>query len=146
MSAGDYNEEKALARYVWDHYPEIVPMDECIPPPELIRDHLPEELRDEFMAHMMECRTIGEEHAAANRKYLEEMGNVRETLMNFPPMRPEFVGLVVPLINELTAKLVRDIYEANREKIVVRRCAGCNRILASPRSHQCLWCGSQWQE
>lgn len=36
------------------------------------------------------------------------------------------------------------ILRTHRDKIALCRCPKCRRIAATPRAHQCLWCGADW--
>jgi hypothetical protein len=75
------------------------------PPPEWIADHLPEELRREFLAHLAECRLIGEKTAELEREMerTTEDGIQRRAvhiMPAFPPMRSELAELVAALIRQ----------------------------------------------
>lgn len=40
---------------------------------------------------------------------------------------------------------VRDrILSEMGDAVIVNRCAACDRIVATPRARQCLWCGHDW--
>ena len=42
---------------------------------------------------------------------------------------------------------VRDrILSEHGDRILINRCAKCNRIVATPRAQQCLWCGYDWHQ
>lgn len=58
----------------------------------------------------------------------------------------------IPGVNELLTDGMRGMGKAmklrmEREKVVglyVNRCSRCERIVATPRARQCLWCGNDW--
>lgn len=40
--------------------------------------------------------------------------------------------------------VVERILRTQRDKIPLCRCPECKRIAATPKAHQCLWCGADW--
>jgi hypothetical protein len=38
------------------------------------------------------------------------------------------------------------VLSARASEVFINRCARCGRIVARPKSQQCLWCGHDWHE
>jgi hypothetical protein len=140
----EYNENGALKQYVWRNYRELVRPHECFPSAELIRDRLPSELRDEFWAHILECRAIGDKASEFVREMEAKEGGVCDVMPSFPEMSSGLSRLVVAIISEFETRTFQKVLDANRGRIVIHRCSRCNRILIGPHSEQCLWCGYDW--
>ena len=45
---------------------------------------------------------------------------------------------------EIRAVIMNRIVREHSTDIHVQRCTSCNRIVQSPKSQQCLWCGYDW--
>jgi hypothetical protein len=43
-------------------------------------------------------------------------------------------------------KARRRILAEHGDQVFVNRCAQCQRVVATPRARQCLWCGHDWHE
>jgi hypothetical protein len=139
-----YNEIEALKQYVWKNYPEICKPHECLPSPEYIRDRLPNQMRDEYWRHVLECQDILERRGESDKKMSEETGGCVITMPILPQMNPSMVQEFISIFNEYKTKAFKYIFDKNSENIFIHRCGRCNRILVSPKSQQCLWCGFDW--
>jgi hypothetical protein len=74
---------------------------ETLPPsPEWIRDHLPEEMRQEFWAHFAKVCVIGEKTADLEEEMKRQTGRAVEIMPSLPPMRLELAKLVASLISQ----------------------------------------------
>ena len=48
---------------------------------------------------------------------------------------------------EAYRRAVRErILSQHSDEVAINRCARCSRIVARPKSKQCLWCGHDWHE
>jgi hypothetical protein len=144
VDVAEYDENRELKTYVWRNYPEIVRPNECFPPSEWIRDHLPGELSKEFLAYLAECDAIREQQQASESTWCDEVGCVVDSEPDIPKMSPELMKCVGAIIKEFEDQLMSKVLAANNTRIVICRCCRCNRVLKSPKSQQCLWCGYDW--
>ena len=120
MTNRPYDENEERKRYVWRHFPDAVRPHQCIPHRDAVAAELPPEHREAFL------------------DYYESIG----TFGSFSPLSPELESLV--------SRIQTDIETANFDAAIgnrdfdIHRCAKCSRILQSPESRQCLWCGYDW--
>lgn len=56
------------------------------------------------------------------------------------PGTPESRKKAVRIKNNIVNRILTE----HREKIIINRCPECDRILETPRSRQCLWCGHKF--
>lgn len=138
-----YDEVSELMGYVWRNYPEIMRPHECAPSAEMICEELPEELREEYWRHAMECRRIVEESRKADRTY-SSRGGVRVSTPDLPETRPELTRAFHTAFENLQRKIFWSKFEPYEDQVAVNRCDRCGRILVCGESRQCLWCGHDW--
>lgn len=113
-----YDEERELAGYLWRHY----------------YNFLTEFESTAGMAIIVQMQAEVHHNLGGNDLYLEEEGflndsRVREALSN----REQF-------IRSASERILRE----HGNDVLINRCQKCNKIVASPRAKQCLWCGHDW--
>lgn len=49
--------------------------------------------------------------------------------------------------HEVFRKRVRErVLESSGDDVFINRCPSCQRIVATPKAQQCLWCGHDWHK
>lgn len=57
---------------------------------------------------------------------------------------PEVAAALVPGIAVFRRQASERILAEHAAEVMINRCARCQRIVATPRARQCLWCGHDW--
>jgi ribosomal protein L37E len=140
------DEDEALKHFFWQAYPNIARPHECMPSHEWIRDHLPNELREEYWAYVMECDTIRKSVAEWERARHEETGELWDVQPSFPELPLELIELVLALIKSFETEKVKQLMAAHGVQVHIPRCRRCNRILRTTKSQQCFQCGYDWHD
>lgn len=131
MTIIEYREGRALRDFVYANYGHIVQRRDCVPSCEVVYSHLPDEVAQELRNNYAEFLRIAEERDRTGKD------------IPFPAQRWELTERFFSVHEELEIKALRRLVEANQDKIVIRRCPQCSRILIRPRFQECMWCGHQ---
>ena len=115
MADRPYDENDERKRYVWRHFPDAIRPHQCIPHPDAVEAALPLEHREIF------------------RGYWNAIGTSES---------PELESLVTRIQAEI--ETVNFNAAVGDQTFDIHRCGKCSRILQSPKSQQCLWCGYDW--
>ena len=117
----EYDEDRALTRYVWAHYQQFLTEDETRVGRAIFGRAKADIAKSKAMAEMLHkkwCR-IGDVE-------------IEGALANGPK---DFQRLVR---NRLLSEHAMEIY--------VNRCPRCSRVVRTPRACQCFWWGFDWHE
>ncbi len=114
----EYDEERELTRYVWDHY---------------------QELMTEFeqrvgWAHLAEGK------AAAGHQGVAEFILRRRSIAG----DPEAEAALADGVEAFRQRVCRRVLAERGAEAFVNRCPRCRRVVRTPRARQCLWCGFDW--
>ncbi|MCA9017338.1 MAG: hypothetical protein KDA77_18595 [Planctomycetaceae bacterium] len=75
------------------------------------------------------------------RKFMTTLEQLTEKKMQLDESRRhDSLEGVVPFRNKVRDRILSE----HGDQILINRCAKCNRIVATPRAQQCLWCGYDW--
>jgi hypothetical protein len=114
----DYDEEKELARYLFEHYQHLM---------------TPFELT-------VYKAILGRMKAAAYsgpmaRMFNEKWGRVGD---------PEVEGALAVGPEVFRQRVCRRVLAEAGKDVFVNRCSHCRRVLRTPKAQQCFWCGFDW--
>ena len=114
-----YDDDRELTEYIWHNYPQLLtPLEHKV-----------------WTAHSAEWKADRSE----NPKYAAV---VRERW----EMRDD--PLVVEALSRGCETFAREVRERvlteRAADVFINRCAQCQRIVATPKASQCLWCGYKW--
>jgi hypothetical protein len=113
-----YNEETELTEYIWHSYSHLLSEREELAARAILADR--------------KAASSGAKMSAMLRKH---WGDVKD------PQLADLLGEG----NEAFRKRVRErILNESADKVIINRCSECDRIVATPRAEQCLWCGHDW--
>jgi len=139
----EYNEQTELMNYVRRNYPELFADQPRTAPPEEVLAAVPDHLREEHLARCAECRRIIEEtHRKEER--LSRNGTVASITPLLPEASEELTAVTPGVFEEHRRRIFSKVYSAHSDCIDVLRCPECDRIVATARARQCLWCGHDW--
>jgi hypothetical protein len=113
-----YNDEREFTLYVWHNYQHLLTAEEF----------------KVWNAVVAEQKAEGASPALARA--------IRE---RFVPQDDPQVAQAIAGGFALFQQRARDrMLAAHSNEVIINRCARCQRIVARPRSRQCLWCGHDW--
>jgi hypothetical protein len=113
-----YDEEAELTEYVWHNYSHLLSKREYLAATAILADQKAESSSPRLAE-------------ALKRNW----GSASD---------PQFADFLAGG-NELFRKRVRErILGDCANEVFINRCAKCDRIVATPRAKQCLWCGHDW--
>ncbi|MAT13854.1 MAG: hypothetical protein CMJ46_01125 [Planctomyces sp.] len=108
------------------------------------------ELTEYIWRNYSQFLTTAEARAASTLLLQDKLRTAR------PPVAHALREQIKKWESEETHILLRDDRELFRKKtadriclehtdeVVILRCPDCDKIVATPRAHQCLWCGHDW--
>lgn len=120
MPERPYDETEARKCYIWRHFSDVVRPHQCIPHPDAVEAALPPAYRDIFRRFMIAV-------SADDSTFL---------------LSPDAASIIEQTRQDIETALF-DSHTAGH-KFEIHRCPQCDRILQSPKSQQCLWCGHDW--
>jgi hypothetical protein len=120
----DYDEQAELTKYVWLGYRHLLTADEQLA-------DVAFGVEQKFGAHrLFVTEPEPDPELLRRRKRYENNAYVQQAL------RLGYEGF--------QAKVRDRIVQEMPESFFVNRCPACQRIVATPRAKQCLWCGKDW--
>jgi hypothetical protein len=120
-SVVEYDEDRELTRYVWDHYQRFLTERECRVGRAIIGRAKADVASSKEMVEILH-RKLGGIGDAETEDALANGAEVFRRLVR----------------NRLLSQHAVEIY--------VNRCPRCSRVVRSPSARQCLWCGFDWHE
>lgn len=114
-----YDDRKELADYLWSNFPQLFSE--------------PEQLA---------ARTLIGDQKASNTN----SERIRRKLLTASNHRgePKVDVLLADGPEAFRIRAAERVLAERRDEIHVNRCPECDRIVATPRACQCLWCGYDW--
>jgi hypothetical protein len=115
----DYDEDRELTRYVWDHYQRLLTEFEW-------------RVGRAIQGRAKAALSKSLEMAAALNRHWGAVGDAEvEAALSDGP--------------EAFRRQVRDRLLAEHESAMfINRCPRCQRVVRTPSPHQCFWCGFDW--
>jgi hypothetical protein len=118
--ASTYDDDRELTDYVWHNYSHLLTRQELKVWNAVILEHKAE-AASEKMARFIR----------------ERLGPINDPDVT-DALRNDFAAY---------QRAVRErILSQHPNEVAINRCARCSRIVARPKSRQCLWCGHDWHE
>ncbi len=116
-----YDDRRELAEYLWSNYSQLFSE--------------PEQLAARTL--------IGEQKATTT-----DSERIRQKLLSAWSRRgePEIDVLLADGPEAFRIQAAERVLAERRDEIDVNRCPECDRVVATPRARQCLWCGFDWHE
>jgi hypothetical protein len=116
-----YDDDRELTEYIWHNYPNFLTAFE----------------HNVRMAHIADWKADHSE----NPKYaavIRERFGMRDDPRVVEALQRDFTTF---------AREARDrILAEHSSEVFINRCARCQRIVATPKARQCLWCGYKWHD
>lgn len=117
----EYDEDRELTRYVWDHYQRLMTEFECC----------------------VGRAIIGRAKAAASES--EQMAEALNRVWG--AVNDSEVEAALAEGPEEFRRRVRDrLLSECAADVFVNRCPNCGRVVRTPQARQCFWCGFDWHE
>jgi hypothetical protein len=115
----DYDEDRELTRYVWDHYQQLMTKFE---------------------------RRVGRAITGRAKAAAAQSTQMRAALdRNLGAVDDPEVSAALADGPEAARRRVRERLLAERaEEVFVNRCPSCARVVRTPQAQQCFWCGYDW--
>jgi hypothetical protein len=82
------------------------------------------------------------ERAAADDPSLAASCEGRQAKTRSDPQVAEALSRVEAFAREARERILSE----HAGKLIINRCARCQRVVATPKARQCLWCGYDWQK
>jgi hypothetical protein len=114
----DYDDDRQLAAYVWDNYPQYL---------------TPTEARAGLPVLAAAKAEIGHPDVAA-------FVRKRHGLDDDPAVVSKLAGGTDAFRLLAAERILREHADA----VIVNRCPRCHRVVRTPRAAQCFWCGFDW--
>jgi hypothetical protein len=121
MENSAYVEESELTKYIWNHY-----------------QHLFTRLEQLGVKAVLVEDKANSASSLAVAKILRERWEVENS--------PEVMAALSEGVDAFRLRVRERVMRDCGDKIFVNRCQACSRILRTPRTKQCLWCGHSWHE
>ena len=115
-----YDDDAELTKYIWNNY----------------RDLLTDLERLADRAVMAEQKASDSDERMA--KILREGWGSRDD--------PRVVEALKDGPEVFRGRVRKRVLAEHADQVIVNRCPSCQRIVATPKSRQCLWCGEDWHQ
>jgi len=113
-----YDDDSELTEYIWHNY----------------RDALTEFEVKVWHSALADKKAETESEPKA-RMMRKHMGSQRD---------PEIIKSLERGLDVFRREVRDRILSEHSDRIVINRCSRCQRIVATPKARQCLWCGYDW--
>jgi hypothetical protein len=115
-----YDDRRELAEYLWHNYPELFSDGEKLAERTLLAEQkMTSPTMSESMKQVMQSRWIARGETEVER-------------------------LLANGASEFKIRAAERLMKTHASELFVNRCSSCDRIVATPRAKQCLWCGHDW--
>lgn len=114
-----YDDRRELADYLWHNFPQLFSEQE-----------------------QLAARTLRAEEKARNA----DSDAQRKMLLKAWSRRgqPEIDSLLADGPEVFWIRAAERVVVEQPEELLINRCPACDRVVATPRARQCLWCGHDW--
>jgi hypothetical protein len=114
----EYDEDRELTRYVWDHFPD----------------------RMTDFERRVGFAIIGRQKAAKAGADAAHLLAVRWGFTD----DPEVNAALADGPEEFWRRVCSRVLAEAGDEVFVNRCPRCNRVVRTPQARQCFWCGFDW--
>lgn len=115
-----YDNGRELTEYIWRNYRQLV---------------------TEAEARVMTSAVLEEKAQHSGMKMAEQLHERSEI-----PDDLEIKNALKDGTDVFRARVRDRILKESGDAVHINRCSECERIVATPRARQCLWCGYDWHE
>ncbi len=113
-----YDDDQELTAYIWHNYRNLLTPLEALAERTLLAESKAQHTSDRMAAILRE----------------------RWVAMDDPDVAAALAGGSDVFRNRVRERILKEC----DKQIVINRCPQCSRLVATPKAHQCLWCGHDW--
>lgn len=117
-----YEDESELCRYIWDHCSALM-------------TDFERRVGRAILGRWKAARTAEDGSLKLAKMLAERWGHVGD---------PEIDAALAEGAEAFRRRVCRRILADNPDWVFVNRCPQCGRVVRTPRSQQCFWCGHDW--
>lgn len=119
VQVASYQESKVLARYLWNNYAYLFPLED----------------REVMKALVGEEKASQIDHAELAQRVRKMFGSVKAEKVTAALAEGE---------DTFQARICAELLHEKQSDIIINRCPSCACIVRTPRAKQCLWCSYDW--